>query len=222
MRWVIYAHSFVDDADRIAADIEARHGVRHADPISLSRSDVDSSISTKSLTPRRIDECALDVADERRMSLLMIALGYARPALLHLEALPNEGHHNEQPHPSRLPIDPQSNAGQQRRPALHRSAVRHRDRKERRDRQQPVQADGLGLVDPRARVLSRDAKGQQAADHLGRQPLCPPPTPIALLARVVEEGRTAPPLIRRLRTRLDVVSTAGASLQLSLVRVCPR
>lgn len=31
MRRVIYADSFVDDADRIAADIEARHGVRHVD-----------------------------------------------------------------------------------------------------------------------------------------------------------------------------------------------
>ena len=112
MRRVIHADSFVDDADRIAADIEARHGVRHADPISLSRSDVNSSISTKSLTPQRIDECALDVAEERRASLLTIAHGYARPALPHLEALPNEGHHHEQPHPSRLPIDPQSNARQ--------------------------------------------------------------------------------------------------------------
>ena len=31
MRRVIYADSFVDDADRIAADIETRHGVHRAD-----------------------------------------------------------------------------------------------------------------------------------------------------------------------------------------------
>jgi hypothetical protein len=30
MRGIIYADSFVDDADCIAADIEARHGIRHA------------------------------------------------------------------------------------------------------------------------------------------------------------------------------------------------
>ncbi len=31
MRRVIYADSFVDDADRIAAGIESRHGIRPAD-----------------------------------------------------------------------------------------------------------------------------------------------------------------------------------------------
>ncbi len=31
MRRVIYADSFVDDADRIAAEIESRFGARHAD-----------------------------------------------------------------------------------------------------------------------------------------------------------------------------------------------